>query len=139
MTARVNILRALRHLGLDNAIADIVPAEDRIWARPVGDALLDHIQAHRWTKDPGDPSALHSGAVSSYREPGAVMPALQVCWLVDGRVEIDLDFAAPLGGDLASFVVHGAEVLWHWLRRTKTNQFRMAKALDKRFGKETTA
>jgi hypothetical protein len=136
VTARTNILRALREIGLADAITDIQAGEDRIWAQPVGEMLWHRITERGWTRDPGDPGRLHTGAVSSYREPGAVMPAIQVCFLEDGRVEIDLDFAAPLGGDVASFVVHAIEVAWHWLRGTKTNQVRMAAALDKRFGHE---
>ena len=136
MTARTNILRVLRHHGLESAITDIEEHADRIFARPDGQALWLYVRENRWTRDPVSPAKLHPGAVVSYREPGAVMPAMQVCWFLDGRVEIDLDFAAPLGGDLASLVVHGFEVAWNWIRLRKTNQKQMAKALDRRFGKE---
>jgi hypothetical protein len=134
VTARANIERALAHLGLLSCVVITAEADDRVYGIPVDGSLRRYVREAGWRKDPGDPSGLHDGALESWREPGAVIPALQVCFLKDGRVEIDLDIAAPLGGDVVSFVVHAAEIAWHWLTRSKTDQKRMAKLLDKRFG-----
>jgi hypothetical protein len=138
-TALQNITRALREtyiLHLFSCIEEREGKPDRVYAIPTCPfrQLREELRERGWTKDPGDPAVLHSGAIESWREGGAVMPALQICFLLGGAVEIDLDFAAPLGGDVASLVVHGAEVFWHWLWNTKTNPKRMAKALDRRFG-----
>lgn len=133
VTARENIARVLAHLGLSDAVVITAEEADRVYAVPVDGTIRRYVREAGWTKDPTDPSALHDGALESWREPGAVIPALQVCFLRDGRMEMDLDIAAPLGGDVVSFVVHAAEVARHWLSRTKTDQKRMARLLDKRF------
>jgi hypothetical protein len=139
MTARENITRALRQAGMSNWFFDIEERDgktDRIYATPLFTFrhMADEFRRLGWRKDPGNPSILHDGAVASFREPVAGKPALQVCLLCDGKVEIDLDFFNPWGGDVLSFVGHGIEVAWNWITRTKTNQVRMARALDKRFG-----
>ena len=137
MTARTNILRVLRHHGLESAITDIEEHEANIFARPDGRRTLWlYVRENRWTRDPVSPAKLHPGAFVSYRERIAGKPALQVCWLRDGRVDIDLDFYNPWGGDLVSFIGHGAEVAWNLLRRAKTNQKQMARALGRRLGRE---
>jgi hypothetical protein len=123
----------MKLLGIAGTITDIEEGQDRIWAKPIGSVLFDYIVQNGWTIDFIKPSLLHEGAKTSYREPNAVMPALQVCFLDNEKVEIDLDFANPIGGDVASLVVHAFEVGWHWIRRTKTNPVRMSKAIDKRF------
>jgi hypothetical protein len=130
VTAAQNITRALSTLGLMPGVEIIEAREDRVIAQctPI---FQTYVRSY-FTRDPGKPT-LHPGAVESWREPGAVMPALQVCFLEGDRAEIDLDLAAPLGGDVASLVVHAAEVLWHWATRSKTDQVRIARMLDKRF------
>jgi hypothetical protein len=136
VTARQNITRTLRYLGLLDAIEITSEAEDRIYARVVGGgALVRRVldPANPWTHDPSGCNKLHPGALESYREPGAVMPALQICFHPHGMVEIDLDLANPLGGDVVSAVVHAAEVFWHAIAGRKSNQQRIARMLDKRF------
>ena len=131
-TARQNIERALRHTYLFDLVEVTGEAEDRIYAVPHFDAEL--LCGMGWTEDPKCVARkMHEGAVESYREPGAVMPALQITFLKDGKVDIDLDLAAPLGGDVASAVVHFCEVVWHKVSRTKSNQQRMAEWLNRRF------
>lgn len=135
MTASENIGRALRCVGLADDVDLVAEAADRVFYRP-SPRLRGKLVTRGWTRDPVSPEMLHAGAEESWREPGAVMPALQICFLRGGLVEADLDFAAPLGGDVVSAVVHFGEFLWHTVTGTRTNQRRMARALDRRFGKD---
>lgn len=137
-TTRLNILRALGHAGLwlyIEALTVIEEQKDRIIVRVSNpQTLIAALNGGAWTQDFISPSFWHPNGKTSYREPGAVIPSLQICFRTDGLVDIDLDFFNPWGGDVVSFVGHGIEVGWHWLTRTKTSPTRMARALDKRFG-----
>ncbi len=130
VTARANIERVLRHIGMLEHVTVLSESQDRVRARYAAEFLAYVIE--HFDRDPGKPT-LHPGAWASYREPGAVMPALQVCFREDATADIDLDLAAPFGGDVASLVTHGTEVLWHWLSGRKSNQRRIARWLDRRF------
>ncbi len=139
-TALSNISRALNELDLYYYFTNYRERADRpygIDATPLltFEALRSKLAARDFRRDPGKPlQSSHPGGLESWREGGAVSPALQICLLENGDVDIDLDFFNPWGGDLVSFIGHGLEVLWHWIRGTHTNQRLMAKALDRRFG-----
>src|SRR5512146_2080824 len=93
VTARANIERVLKEMGLAGYLDIYRADEDRVFAR-VLDPPAFRAVLKGWEKDPGDCSRLHPGAFASYREPGAVMPALQVCLHTGGIAEIDLDLAS---------------------------------------------
>jgi len=130
MTARENITRALRHVGLIDLVDIVVEAEDRVFCAPSYE-LRGAMVERGWIRDPVAP-----GAYESWRESGAVVPCLRVCFLRSGVVDISLDFATPLGGSIASAMVHLCAFFWYLLTRAKSHQWRMKKALDRRFGKE---
>ncbi len=116
---------------------------DRIYGWSVGDKLRKLTKY--WTPDPGFASGFFHGAGSeSFREPEAVMPAMQISFHPDPNsgaefVEIDFDYAAPLGGDVASLAVHAWEVCYHWLSGRKTSQERIRKMLAGRFLRAASA
>lgn len=70
----------------------------------------------------------HPGAVRGWRE-WETCCALQVCEHPDA-IELDLDYGGAFT-DAVGFVVHAWEVLGNWLRRRKTDPYKMAAALRK--------
>jgi hypothetical protein len=135
MTARANIERVLAHHCLSDAVVITAEEIDRVYGIPVDGTLRRYVEDRKWTEDPGESEKFsHDGALASYREPNAVIPSMQICFLCDGRVEIDMDIFNPFGGDGVSLIGHGLEYIWHKVTRTKTNPRRMARLLDKRFG-----
>ena len=71
------------------------------------------------------------------------MPCMQICYHKSPSfqpdeegpefVEIDFDFASPLGGDLASLLAHAWEVVWNFLSGSLTPQAKIERMLQKRF------
>ena len=80
------------------------------------------------------------GTQYSFREPGGVIPAMQVSVhpTKDGAwpyfFEIDFDYASPSGG-VKSFFIHTGEVIAGFFG-AKTNQERIAHLLKARLEKE---
>jgi len=137
--AALNIRRLLAELGLAGTVVITREEADRVWGWPVASGLLDQVIQRGWTPDVGRAAEAMHGTKVSYREPGGVRPALQICFHPAGPdapapyfLELDIDEAAPLGGPL-SFLVHAKEVVVNTVLRRKTSQARIAKLLDKRF------
>ncbi len=133
--SNLDLYFSLQGLRLADYVTITLVEIDRAWGWPKDP--LTHLTSS-WPRDPSDSAAhFHGIGTISTREPGAVLPALQVCYHPDQEhgifAELDFDYAAPLGGDLTSFFTHAWEVVYHTLTRTKTNQARIARMLNKRF------
>ena len=139
-TIKDNVDRILRHYNLTESVSITQEDEDRVWGWPPSDELRDFLVTNKWTKELSAITAKFHGDGESYREPGAVMPALQVVlhpayepWKTwEYFFEMDFDYANPLGGDLASLIVHLGEVLGHAITGGMTDQQKVSKLLDKR-------
>lgn len=139
-TALVNIERMLRHLGLFESLEVCAVEEDRVWAWPVDDRVLRHVVLGGWGKDNKQVAELNHGTRTAFREPGRVMPALQICFhpMLDGaetpwpyKLEIDFDQCSPYNGPDHA-VGHFLEWFQNKTLRRKTNQRKIAELLDKR-------
>ncbi len=152
-TAESNVLRHLAALrpGLEHSIIVIQDAAwnkdpSRIYAWPVGTTLYDFCS--KWDADrPEVASVLHGKTEASFREPGGVPAAMQVCfkpvrlpWSLTPEYaghpvycELDHDYRSPLSGFKGLFV-HAGEFAWNKVTRSKTNQAKIARMLDERFG-----
>jgi hypothetical protein len=135
-TAYDNIMRGARALGIDHMFCVLSAGADRILGVPYASPesisitpLETFCRAH-WQRDAIN--TLHGPGVRSYREANGLHPAMQICFRPDGMVDIDYDYAAPV--DVVGAFWHWGEVLMNRLRRSKTNQKRIAAMLDKRFG-----
>lgn len=136
-TSDQNVLRVLKHLGVERSIRITLVKADRVFGWPVSDELLRHVVLNQWRQDPpADVQRMH-GAFISFREPD-VRPALQVVLhRADNSdawpyfVELDLDENAPVGawGEIR----HGWELLRNAVTRRKTDQAKIAAMLDQRF------
>ena len=73
MTARQNILRVLRHHGLESAIADIEEHADRIFARPDGQALWLYVRENHYVIPP-------MGSPQNNTVTVTTMPTPAGCW-----------------------------------------------------------
>lgn len=135
-----NVRRVLANLGLADSLTITRCDEDRVWAWPVGDVLLRHIVLNGWRMDvPEAADAMHGTGVS-FREPGGVSPALQICFHPADPdspapyfLELDIDFHAPDWRHPIAVAGHGLEVFKNWVSGSKTDQGKIAAALDKRF------
>ena len=154
ITSLDNVLRGLRHLGLEDAFIPVRVEEDRVYGWDRGGALLAYVKLMNWDTDLIEiANAFHKGnfrvndfvvgeVVLSAREPmkngQAVYPAMQIVFYSwpPNFVSIDYDIASPLTWNPVSTLIHIAEVVWHWITGTKTSQKRISKLLDRRFGKE---
>lgn len=164
-TAQQNILRVLRHLGLADSVTITDPEgkyPNKFFCWPRGDGLIKRAVLKRWKRDPKFASMHFHGTDAAFREPGGVHPCLQVCfhetadyvvqcerhgvvppeWLTpefvqaqEYFIEIDLDESAP-GKNPINLLWHGAEVLRSQMFGKSTDQNRIAKLINKRFGKE---
>jgi hypothetical protein len=135
VTAYDNIVRGLKALGLDDAVEITSLDEDRVWGWPVGSRLFAYMIQNKWNLDISAAADSFHGTKYSFREPGGVHPALQICYHAHKEkpfVEIDFDLSAPNGG-IGSFFGHAWEVVSNTVLRRKTDQARVAKLLDKRF------
>lgn len=143
-SAAENITRVLRHLGLHTAIYISRVEEDRIFGWPVGgDRLMRHIVLNGWPADLRESAERFHGSAVSFREPG-VSPALQVVFHRSNApegyfVEMDLDFHAPQWRRPWTLLQHGLEVARNAVTGGKTNQSKIARALDRRFGQEVSS
>lgn len=140
-TAYNNIMRVLRHLGLDKTLTVYGVGVDRIYASPIGTTLEDYAKSHQWMRDPACiVERLHGGGWS-YREPDGTHPAMQLVFhpVADSRivVEIDLDESAPV--DVVGALWHLKEVATNHIFNRKTDPKTIAYLLDRRFGKEEAA
>ena len=137
-TARENIERLLRHLGLEDAVVITRELEDRVFGWPVGDKLLTRMLAENWPRDPKRVSERFHGSSVAFREPGDPVPALQVVlhfhpertWPARYFVELDLDEGSPYG--LRGALRHAWQVIRNALTGGKTDQDRIARLLDRR-------
>lgn len=138
-TAALNISRVLHHLGLGKSVVITEAHEDRVFAWPVDDSLMRHVVLHEWPQDPKRSVEHYHGGRISFREPGGVRPALQAVfhpasegspWLY--FVELDMDEAAP--NTMLGLIRHGWEVLRNTITGSKTDQAKIARMLDERFG-----
>ena len=144
ITSLDNVLRGLRHLGLEDAFIPVRVEEDRVYGWDRDGALLAYVELMNWDTDLVEiANAFHGGQVKlSAREPmqngQAVCPAMQIVFYSwpPNFVSIDYDIASPLTWNIVSTLFHIAEVVWHWITGTKTSQKRISKLLDRRFGKE---
>lgn len=151
-TAEKNILRHLAELypGLERSIVVFQAPEwkrdpSRVYAWPVGTTLYDYCKSRGWNKDaPPVAKVFHGDVEVSFREPGDVWAALQICFKNAppewdyGKVkylEIDHDYRSPYGG-LKGLIVHAVEVLVNTITRGKTCQKQIARMLDERFSKK---
>lgn len=135
MTIEQNVTRLLKFFGLAHDVFVSRVEEDRIFGWSSGE-LLTYMIRHDWNPDDSWAAKFAHGTKYSFREPGGVQPAMQVCIhpTPDKKgyfVEIDFDFSAPSGG-LFSFVRHTGEVLENAITQTKTDQKKIARGLTKR-------
>jgi hypothetical protein len=137
-TARTNIDRVLKHLGLADSVAITFEEEDRVWAWPVDDRFLRHVAEQRWPQDLKVSVDHYHGGWIGFREPG-VRPALQVVFHVAPEpahrpyfFEMDLDESAPQG--FVGAILHGWEVARNAVMGRKTDPVRIAAMLDARLG-----
>lgn len=134
MVISQNIDRILRHYNLDKDVAITRIEKDRVFGWPLNSKLLEFMIVNNWNPDDQLSAGAHHGTNYCFREPGGVMPALQVCLHPRNEtyfLELDFDYASPSGGVL-SFFVHVGEVIWNFVTRGKTSQKRVAAMLDKR-------
>jgi hypothetical protein len=149
MTCLENVCRILVHLGLADSVTVTRCDAGRVWAWPLdqegraNDLLLRHVVLSAWNVDIPEMAASMHGTRMSFREPRGVNPALQVCFHpappthpADYFLELDIDFHAPDWRHPIGLLGHGIEVLKNWATRGKTDQEKLAVALDRRFGKE---
>lgn len=144
-TARTNIERVLRHLGLDSAIAITREEKDRVYGWPITDTLMRRVVLEGWQPELKESAEFFHGSEISYREPAS--PGLQVVFHkpeepnppAEYFIELDLDFHPPQIRKPWTFILHGLETGRNWITGKKTDPVAMSAALDKRFGKETQA
>ena len=129
-----NVQRILRHYGLDKDVSITRTEPDRVFGWSCHSRILEFVIAHNWNPDDRVIAGAAHGTQYSFREPGGVRPALQICFhpYIDKYfLEFDLDYASPAGG-FWSFLTHAKEVVLNFLTRTKTDQEKIARLLDKR-------
>ena len=139
-----NVMRVLRHLGLEESLKVTSAAKDRVYAWPLDDSLLEHMVLNWWSRDMPMAAETHHGTKISFREPGRVAPALQVCMhqptaqeSADAPAkyffEIDLDYSAPSLTNPLSWFRHGWEVIANAVSGHLTDQAKISSMLDRRF------
>lgn len=146
VTCLDNVRRILVHLGLADSITVTRSDADRVWAWPLdqearaNDLLMRHVVLGAWRMDVPELAGAMHGTQVSFREPKGVNPVLQVCFHpappghpADYFLELDIDFHAPDWRHPIGLLGHGVEVLKNWASRGKTDQGKIAEALDKRF------
>lgn len=141
-----NVVRGLRKIKAENEVVILRCDSDRVWGLTASPYLRVYTELKKWDKDiPEVTTFFHQSKTDewfevdcSVREPGGVCPAMQIVFFKwpPGLVCIDYDIASPLTPNPVSKLFHLAEVLWHWITRTKTSQARISRLLDRRFGKE---
>jgi hypothetical protein len=148
ITIATNVNRILRHYDLHTDVYITSSDIDRVWGWSYDGKLLEFVITKDWNPDDRLVSKTGHGTQFSFREPGGVRPALQVCFhpvasIVDFErpsdkvfknhyfLEIDFDYASPSGG-FWSLLAHIAEVFTNFVTRRKTNQRKISKMLDKR-------
>jgi len=153
-----NVRRVLTHYGIDDWVDIIIDPDGFPWV-PDREAYhyepSDYDRCYGWPRDPEkflswfvkegwDTDAsrfsdMAHGAKVSFREPGNWHPALQVCFHPHKDaygpyyVEIDLDYSA-VTGNVVSVLWHFWEASYNFVTQAKTNQQKISKMLDKRFG-----
>jgi len=137
MTITENVRRLLKHWGLDSSVRITKAAVDRVYGWDDNGLLLKFVIANAWVPDNPAFSLAFHGAITSFREPGNVSPAMQVtfhpmssAYATNYFVEIDLDYAAPT--TIPGFFKHAKEVISNVVTRRKTDQKKIAKLLTKR-------
>ena len=131
-----NVIFWLKAHELQGSICITSNADDRCYAWPRGNQLLNYMVENGWNPDPNWAGELMHGTQYSFREPGGVHPAMQVC--VHPAIgknppyffEIDFDLSSPAGG-IGDFFVHAGEVIIG-LFGSKTNQEKVAELLHER-------
>jgi hypothetical protein len=139
-TIKDNVLRMLAHYGLQDSINITRVSPDRVAGWPTSEALRDFLVANKWAVCLDKITSINHGNGHSFREPGAVHPAMQIVLHPDDNsviwpywVEIDIDFWSPLGGDLVSLVGHTIEVAHNTIHHDLTDQEKISRLLDVRF------
>ena len=145
-----NICAALKYfhnivLGRDYQIVEVAP--DRIYVRDLTGNLRRWCEADEdnwerrwkngsrkhWTSELKSTAKMeHKGAVASFRE--KTSPSLQITFLENGKIDIDLDFHGAKKGllGLPSLFLHLSEALHNWVTRKKTDEEKMRLALIRR-------
>lgn len=143
-----NVLRVLAHHGLADSVALTKAEDDRVFGWATDSRLLESVVLNRWPMDLDNSAEHYHGTAISYREPGGVQPALQICVHsvrtgdeanAEGRkyfLEMDLDYAAPSIRHPISLLKHAVEVVANAVTHGKTDQIKIAAMLDRRFGTE---
>jgi len=128
----------LRYYGLDRHVSITKVETDRVFGWAYDSKLLEFAISNGWNPDDRFSAGITHGTQFSFREPGGVRPALQVCFhpyhtptTSSYFLEIDLDLASPAGG-WRSFFIHAGEVIANLITRKKTDQDKIAKLLNKR-------
>lgn len=137
-TARENILRKLKYLGLDEEIEIDCVEVDRVFGWPKeGDRILKFVCIEQgWPKDPTFVSEYFHSTPAAYRERGVTFAALQIAfhWYGEGvyALELDHDLANPhrfpwgtIGHALESLGMRTVKG-----KRRKTNQAKIAAIMD---------
>jgi hypothetical protein len=139
-----NVIRWLVAHQLTGSLVITSNAEDRCFAWPRSNQFLEYMISHNWNPDMSWASEMMHGSQYSFREPGGLRPAMQVCLHpAQGKrdtpwpyfLEIDFDLSSPLSG-FRGFVGHAGEVITNLFSRKKTNQELVAGLLDERLKKE---
>lgn len=131
----------LTHYGLQDSINITRVKPDRVAGWPTSEALRNFLFSNKWDVCLDKITSINHGNGHSYREPGAVHPAMQiVLHPVDYLgspwpywAEIDIDFWSPLGGDIVSLVGHTIEVAHNKIHHDLTDQEKISQLLDIRF------
>lgn len=135
VTARENIERHLCHLGIAEFVEITDEGADRVFGWP-DPRLRKFIALHHWPRDMKLAAEhFHGEHCEAFREPWGKYPAMQICFHPCAAgdypefVEIDMDEAAPV--DLVGALKH----LWEVLTPEPTDQQKIARMLDMRWGK----
>jgi len=141
ITILTNVSRILRHYGLYTDVFITSEDIDRVWGWSLDGRVLEFVVAKNWNPDDRLISKVGHNTQFSFREPGGVRPALQICFhpAVNQEtsrknhyfLEIDFDYASPSGG-FWSLLAHIKEVFINFLTKRKTNQKKISRMLDKR-------
>lgn len=140
-TIKENVLRILTHYGLQDSVVITLEMPDRVYAWPTSDSLRDFLISNKWDVSLDKITSINHGDGHSYREPGAVHPAMQIVLHPSKNrdatwpywAEIDIDFWSPLGGDLVSLLGHTIEVAHNKIHHELTDQEKISRLLDERF------